>query len=112
MIDQTTARRDLQQLGVIAATLEARAGGPGSLKRQLPEIVAEALEFVLDPIKTARTRIDDLDKVEKSFIGLKVETPVALASSQSQVGLLCKYRTIFPKGVVPNRIDVAYLGIV
>lgn len=36
-------------------------------------ILKEAAEFVIDPVRTARTAIQDLDNVEKTFIGLKVE---------------------------------------
>ena len=32
-----------------------------------------ALEFVLDPIRTGRNRLAQLDNVEKTFIGLKIE---------------------------------------
>ena len=31
------------------------------------------VDFVLDPVRTARTTIAELDKVEKTFIGLKIE---------------------------------------
>ncbi|MDP1730513.1 MAG: NaeI family type II restriction endonuclease [Devosia sp.] len=39
----------------------------------MPEIVQDAIDFVIDPVRTARTRIVDLDNVEKTFVGLKVE---------------------------------------
>lgn len=35
--------------------------------------VIEAIEFVLDPIRTGRTTLSELDNVEKTFIGLKIE---------------------------------------
>ncbi|WP_143276812.1 hypothetical protein [Brevundimonas diminuta] len=35
--------------------------------------VVEAIEFVLDPIRTGRTTLSELDNVEKTFIGLKIE---------------------------------------
>lgn len=37
------------------------------------ELIVEAVEFVLDPVRTGRTEIRDLDNVEKTFVGLKVE---------------------------------------
>ena len=33
----------------------------------------DAIEFVLDPVRTGRTRLAELDNVEKTFIGLKIE---------------------------------------
>jgi hypothetical protein len=36
-------------------------------------LTVSAFEFVLDPISTGRTSIIDLDNVEKTFVGLKVE---------------------------------------
>lgn len=35
--------------------------------------VLDAIEFVLDPIRTGRTTLSELDNVEKTFIGLKIE---------------------------------------
>jgi len=44
-----------------------------SLTYAFPQLARDALEFVLDPIRTARTRMSDLDNVEKTFVGLKLE---------------------------------------
>lgn len=51
----------------------ARVGGADSFSAQMPEVLQEAIDFVIDPVRTGRTRIVDLDNVEKTFIGLKVE---------------------------------------
>ena len=51
----------------------ANAGGSESLKQQLPVLIKNAVDFVIDPVRTARTTIAELDKVEKTFIGLKIE---------------------------------------
>lgn len=40
---------------------------------RFPELVRDAVDFVLDPVRTARTRMNELDNVEKTFIGLKLE---------------------------------------
>jgi hypothetical protein len=48
-------------------------GGQAELDKLFPVLVREAIDFVLDPVRTARTRLGDLDNVEKTFIGLKVE---------------------------------------
>jgi hypothetical protein len=39
----------------------------------VPEQLSAALEFVLDPVRTGRTHLSQLDNVEKTFVGLKVE---------------------------------------
>lgn len=39
----------------------------------LPEAMLAALESVLDPVRTGRTRLAELDNVEKTFVGLKAE---------------------------------------
>jgi Restriction endonuclease NaeI len=49
------------------------SGGTAKLKTSFPLLVQEAVDFVIDPIRTARTMIRELDNVEKTFIGLKIE---------------------------------------
>ncbi len=39
----------------------------------MPHILQDAIDFVIDPVRTARNSISELDSVEKTFIGLKVE---------------------------------------
>jgi hypothetical protein len=68
-----TSETDSAILDRIEAALLARSGGRDQLCQRLPQLVIEALDFVLDPVRTGRTRVDELDKVEKTFIGLKVE---------------------------------------
>jgi len=50
-----------------------KAGGGERLTVELPNLIKNAVDFVIDPVRTGRTTIDELDKVEKTFIGLKVE---------------------------------------
>jgi Restriction endonuclease NaeI len=64
---------DYEMLSKIRDGIYSRTGGPGSLQQALPELLKNAVDFVLDPVKTGRTKIDELDKVEKTFIGLKIE---------------------------------------
>lgn len=64
---------DLRVLTVIRDEVAARSGGLDELKTKFPIIVRDAIDFVLDPVNTARTRVTDLDNVEKTFIGLKLE---------------------------------------
>ena len=64
---------DYSMLSKIRDGIYAAAGGAVRLHAELPSLLKEAVDFVLDPAKTGRTSIADLDKVEKTFIGLKVE---------------------------------------
>jgi hypothetical protein len=63
--------RDYPTLIRIAADVSERLGKhPGTA---FAEGVVDAIDFVLDPQRTGRTEISQLDQVEKTFIGLKVE---------------------------------------
>lgn len=48
-------------------------GGQDRLYVALPDILQDAIDFVIDPVRTARNSLAELDNVEKTFIGLKVE---------------------------------------
>ena len=47
--------------------------GREGLRQRLPRLIADAIDFVIDPVRTARTKVADLDNVEKTFVGLKIE---------------------------------------
>lgn len=64
---------DFEALSRVRDAILEQAGGVGALTKNLPKIIQDAVDFVVDPARTARTRISDLDKVEKTFIGLKIE---------------------------------------
>jgi len=64
---------DLAILAPIRAEIETRAGGAEALATRFPQLVREAIDFVIDPVRTARTTVAELDNVEKTFLGLKVE---------------------------------------
>lgn len=66
-----TGHHDFALLSQIKAEIRLRI--PDDLSGKLGELVVDALEFVLDPVRTGRTKIAELDNVEKTFIGLKVE---------------------------------------
>jgi Restriction endonuclease NaeI len=57
----------------IVTEIQRLSGGNESLKSGFPVLVQDAVDFVIDPVRTARTKISDLDNVEKTFIGLKIE---------------------------------------
>lgn len=50
-----------------------RAGGLAELSLHMPVLIQDAIDFVIDPVRTGRTRLVELDNVEKTFVGLKVE---------------------------------------
>lgn len=64
---------DYVELIAISKEIYKLSGGVDQLRERVPELIADAAEFVLDPVRTARTKVSDLDNVEKTFIGLKVE---------------------------------------
>lgn len=64
---------DRALLQPIVEAIHARTGGFAALAEKFPAVVREAVDYVIDPLRTARTSVADLDNVEKTFIGLKVE---------------------------------------
>jgi hypothetical protein len=64
---------DFEVLDRIRNALLAQTGGPERLAGRFPELIREAIDFVLDPVRTARTRMHELDSIEKTFVGLKIE---------------------------------------
>lgn len=64
---------DYPVLSMLRDEVAARVGGLPALQTGFPNIVRDAVDFVLDPVRTARTRVVELDNVEKTFIGLKLE---------------------------------------
>lgn len=64
---------DYPVLSMLRDAIAVRAEGIENLTVKFPVIVREAVDFVLDPVQTARTRLQELDNVEKTFIGLKLE---------------------------------------
>lgn len=64
---------DYELLDRIRQNILARSGGQTKLQSSFPSLLQDAIDFVLDPVRTARTAIRELDNVEKTFIGLKIE---------------------------------------
>ena len=64
---------DYPVLKQICDAILKRTKGRDGLRQRLPTLIADAIDFVIDPVRTARTRIADLDNVEKTFVGLKIE---------------------------------------
>lgn len=72
-LSEELRQQDQRKLKLIADEVFRLAGGEAQFIRIFPELIREAVEYVIDPVRTARTRVSDLDNVEKTFIGLKVE---------------------------------------
>ncbi|MEP0942015.1 MAG: NaeI family type II restriction endonuclease [Rhizobiaceae bacterium] len=64
---------DFEELDRIRTGILDIAGGEAVVQAAFPQAVRDAIDFVLDPIRTGRTSISELDNVEKTFVGLKVE---------------------------------------
>jgi hypothetical protein len=64
---------DYAILNHLADSLVTALGGREVLSTTVPELIREAIDFVIDPVRTGRTGFDQLDNVEKTFVGLKVE---------------------------------------
>jgi hypothetical protein len=67
------AHRDFPVLSRIRNAIVSHARGKDRLLTQFPLLLQDAIDFVLDPVHTARRAVKELDNVEKTFIGLKVE---------------------------------------
>lgn len=64
---------DFEDLDRIRHAIVELAGGEAAIQVAFPSSVRDAIDFVLDPIRTGRTELSDLDNVEKTFVGLKIE---------------------------------------
>jgi hypothetical protein len=64
---------DFLLLSAIAADLEARAGGAGRIVQEVPELLREVIDDVIQTPTTGRRSYDELEKTEKTYIGTRVE---------------------------------------
>ena len=64
---------DFLVLDEIRKDVVTRVGGIETINQIFPSLIRDAIDFVLDPVRTGRTKLSQLDKVEKTFIGLKIE---------------------------------------
>lgn len=69
----TPRHPDFDALNTIRDGLFDLAGSEAQIKSAFPQTIRDAIDFVLDPIRTGRTTLGDLDNVEKTFVGLKIE---------------------------------------
>jgi len=64
---------DFPVLSAIAADLEARAGGVGRIAQEVPALLREVVDDVIQTPRTGRRSYDELEKTEKTYIGTRVE---------------------------------------
>jgi hypothetical protein len=76
----------------IESALVAKAGGLPNLKRNLPVLIRQAIDEVIDAPRTGRVHARELEKTESTYIGTKVE-------------ILVRNFFHLPKGILDLRID-------
>lgn len=64
---------DFVLLSAIAGDLEARAGGAGRIAQEVPTLLREVVDDVIQTPRTGRRSYDELEKTEKTYIGTRVE---------------------------------------
>ncbi|MEO9697626.1 MAG: NaeI family type II restriction endonuclease [Tateyamaria sp.] len=64
---------DYDALAKVRDGVLALAGGGDHVHQAFPGAIRDAIDFVLDPVRTGRTELHQLDNVEKTFVGLKIE---------------------------------------
>jgi hypothetical protein len=69
----TAGHPDFETLSKLRDGILSRIVGRKRLNDLLPGLIKDAVDFVLDPVKTGRTQLVELDRVEKTFIGLKID---------------------------------------
>lgn len=76
----------------IEHALAGRVGGLGKLKQELPSLIRQAIDEVIDTPRTGRVYANELEKTEKTYIGTKVE-------------ILVRNFFRLPKGILDLKID-------
>lgn len=61
------------QLSAIASELIGRAGGLAVIEREIPALLRETIDDVIQTPRTGRRSYDELEKTEKTYIGTRVE---------------------------------------
>ncbi|MEO1242495.1 MAG: NaeI family type II restriction endonuclease [Pseudomonadota bacterium] len=69
----TPTHQDFELLVQLRNSFIQKVGGEETLRSIFPILIRETIDLVIDPVRTGRTRFEQLDNVEKTFIGLKVE---------------------------------------
>ena len=62
-----------ERLSAIEADLLERGGGLASVQREIPALLRETIDAVIQTPRTGRRSYDELEKTEKTYIGTRVE---------------------------------------
>lgn len=62
-----------EQLSAIKADLLERAGSLAAIEREIPGLLRETIDAVIQTPRTGRRSYDELEKTEKTYIGTRVE---------------------------------------
>lgn len=82
---------DYTVVKAIESELLREAGGLANLKQDLPVLIRQAIDEVIDTPRTGRVHASELEKTEKTYIGTKVE-------------ILVRSYFHLPKGILDLRI--------
>jgi hypothetical protein len=88
----TASHPDYPVVMRIEAALLKQAGGFDKLKAQLPTLIRQAIDEVIDAPRTGRVFARELEKTEKTYIGTKIE-------------ILVRNFFRLPKGILDLKID-------
>ena len=84
--------RDYEIIRRIESALLKEAGGLNKLRQELPVLIRQAIDEVIDTPRTGRVHSRELEKTEKTYIGTKVE-------------ILVRNFFHLPKGILDLTID-------
>ena len=91
-MNSISAQEDLILCDKVIEAILRNIGGIEKLKEEFPRLLRKALDEVIDTPRTRRTRLDQIEKTEKTYIGTKVE-------------ILFRNYIGFPKGVLDLEIE-------
>lgn len=83
---------DFEIIRRIEKALFAQCGGLTGLRSELPKLIRQAIDEVIDAPRTGRSSVAELEKTEKTYIGTKVE-------------ILVRNFFHLPKGILDLKID-------
>lgn len=75
---------DFAVSSAIIPDLEQRAGGQGRLAQEVPALLREVVDDVIQTPRTGRRSYDELEKTEKTYIGTRVEIMLRALLSPSK----------------------------
>ena len=86
------SHRDYDTIHRIESALLREAGCPERLRKEIPRLVRQAIDEVIDTPRTGRVHSRELEKTEKTYVGTKVE-------------ILVRNFFHLPKGILDLKID-------